>query len=495
MRLSILGFAAFGLVLAASCGSSKGGSPSDDSDAGSDSGAGSGSSTGSSSGGSGGSSSGGSSSGSSGSGSSSGTTAGDSGAFPPAGNPDGSCKTLPLPSEAQLVDTSKPTTVVGTGTPASCTFDALNTAVTKGGIITFDCGLGSRHDPRHGDAPAAHFEGQCSPPFTSSSTAATWSPSTVRARSASCRGSTIRGARTRTRSRCSASGSSTARRPPREKIPACPPAGGISNTQCSTGYDDGQGGALYMQDGNLRVIDSIFENNQAALLGPDTGGGAHYLFGTGAPSYIVNSSFLNNTASNAGGVGMLWAGAFIFNSLFEGNSAVGTGANNNNAADCTCDNGNNDNQIGSGGNGGAIYKDGGDGVNLTICGTEIKGNTANEFGPAVFLTADGSAAELIIDDSVITGNSTPIPYWQWCTDISTDNPHTERRRHVLAPTDRDDVLQLHRGSVHDDVQFVGLLRGARRSHCEPPAPRGFTRYRTTSCDTSRAKAPSSNAFG
>jgi hypothetical protein len=30
--------------------------------------------------------------------------------------------------------------VVGTGTPASCTFSALNAAVTKGGIITFDCG-------------------------------------------------------------------------------------------------------------------------------------------------------------------------------------------------------------------------------------------------------------------------------------------------------------------------------------------------------------------
>ena len=422
MRLSILGFAAFGLVLAASCGSSKGGSPSDDSDAGS--GAGSGSSTGSSSGGSGGSSSGGSSSGSSGSGSSSGTTAGDSGAFPPAGNPDGSCKTLQLPSEAQLVDTSKPTTVVGTGTPASCTFDALNTAVTKGGIITFNCGSAPVTIPvtatllppiSKGSAAAVQvvidggnlvtLDGQSSVRILS------WVHDTWRTNTDTLTLQRIR----------LVNGKTT----PTQKIAACPPANGISNTQCSTGYDDGQGGALYLQDGNLRVIDSIFENNQAALLGPDTGGGALYLFGTGAPSYIVNSSFLNNTASNAGGVGMLWAGAFIFNSLFEGNSAVGTGANNNNAADCTCDNGNNDNQIGSGGNGGAIYKDGGDAVNLTICGTEIKGNTANEFGPAVFLTADGSAAELIIDDSVITGNSTPIPYWQWCTDISTDNPHTE----------------------------------------------------------------------
>ena len=40
---------------------------------------------------------------------------------------------------APLVDTSKPTTVVGTGTPASCTA-ALDAAVARGGIVTFDCG-------------------------------------------------------------------------------------------------------------------------------------------------------------------------------------------------------------------------------------------------------------------------------------------------------------------------------------------------------------------
>ncbi len=423
MRISALGVSAFGLVLAASCG---GGSGNSGSSGGSDAGSGASSSSGSSSG-SGGSSSGssGSSSGGGGSGSSSGTTPpGDSGAFPPAGNPDGSCKTLPLPTEAQLVDTSKPTTVVGTGTAASCTFAALNTAVTKGGIVTFDCGAAPvtiavtatlLPPVSKGSAPAVAvvidggnkvtLDGQGSVRIMS------WVHDTWRTNMDTLTLQRIR----------LIHGKAT----PTQSIPACPPSGGISNAMCSTGYDDGQGGALYMQDGNLRVvIDCIFEHNQAAMLGPDTGGGALYLFGTGSPSYIVQSSFLNNTASNAGGVGMLWAGAFIFNSLFEGNSAVGTGANSNDATKCTCNNGNNKNQIGSGGNGGAIYKDGGDAAALTICGTEIKGNSAKEFGPAVFLTADGSSAQLVIDDSMITGNSTPISYWQWCTDVSTDNPHT-----------------------------------------------------------------------
>jgi hypothetical protein len=209
---------------------------------------------------------------------------------------------------------------------------------------------------------------------------------------------------------------------PTQKIPPCPAANGIANTACSTGYDDGQGGALYMQDGELVVIDSVFEQNQAALLGPDTGGGAIYIFGSASPAYVMQSSFLDNTASNAGAIGMLASGAFIFDSLFEGNSAVGTGANNNDATMCTCNNGSDPNQIGSGGNGGAVYSDG-NALDVTICGTEIKNNTAKEFGPAVFMTNDGRGGKLIIDDSLVTGNSTPISYWQWCTDVSTDFPH------------------------------------------------------------------------
>jgi len=49
---------------------------------------------------------------------------------------------------------------------------------------------------------------------------------------------------------------------------------------CSQGWDDGQGGAVYMRDGNLTVIDSIFTGNQAAPLGSDTGGGAIYVQGS-----------------------------------------------------------------------------------------------------------------------------------------------------------------------------------------------------------------------
>ena len=61
----------------------------------------------------------------------------DPGDGPPAGNPDGHCD---VPADAQAEDTSSPRTVVGNGTPDSCTSAAVVDAVAKGGIITFDCG-------------------------------------------------------------------------------------------------------------------------------------------------------------------------------------------------------------------------------------------------------------------------------------------------------------------------------------------------------------------
>ncbi|MCX5747457.1 MAG: hypothetical protein NT062_33755, partial [Proteobacteria bacterium] len=56
---------------------------------------------------------------------------------PAAGNPDGHCA---VPGEAAAEDSTTPTTVVGTGTPESCTSAAVIDAVARGGVITFDCG-------------------------------------------------------------------------------------------------------------------------------------------------------------------------------------------------------------------------------------------------------------------------------------------------------------------------------------------------------------------
>ena len=89
-----------------------------------------------------------------------------------------------------------------------------------------------------------------------------------------------------------------------------------------------------MRDGNLTVIDCIFTGNQAAQLGPDTGGGAIYITGSKNGAVIVGSTFTNNSGANAGAVGSLYAELDIYNSLFENNTATGHGANNDDTDRC-----------------------------------------------------------------------------------------------------------------------------------------------------------------
>ena len=57
--------------------------------------------------------------------------------WPEAGTLEALCS---VTAEAQAVDTGLPDTVVGDGTPESCTSQAFVDAVAAGGIITFDCG-------------------------------------------------------------------------------------------------------------------------------------------------------------------------------------------------------------------------------------------------------------------------------------------------------------------------------------------------------------------
>jgi predicted outer membrane repeat protein len=164
------------------------------------------------------------------------------------------------------------------------------------------------------------------------------------------------------------------------------------------------------------VIDCIFENNHAAEVGPDTGGGAIYVEGSKHGLVIEGSTFRNNEASNAGAVGGLFCEHRIYDSLFEDNTATGHDANNNDPNQCSAMN-NGQNQIGSGGNGGAIYSDGIN-VDLYVCGSKIVNNAAgnNAFGGGLFFTSNNFAGDLSIIDSTVTGNTGG--HW---TNVSTGN--------------------------------------------------------------------------
>jgi hypothetical protein len=318
------------------------------------------------------------------------TTSPDGGPLPQAGNPDGSCA-AGVPQRGKPADTSSPTTVVGTGTAASCGFAELSAAVAKGGVITFDCGsapvtitvtatlnlpinkntvLDGGNKITLDGANAVQILRWDSPNFQATDFGLTLQHLAL-----------INGKTT-----------------PTKAIPAAP-------APCSQGYNDGQGGALYMRDGNLTVIDTIFQNNHGAPLGPDTGGGAIYIVGSKQGAMIVNSTFAGNAASNAGAVGGLFAELDVYNSLFTGNTAVGNGANNDDATKCSVLN-NGQHEIGSGGNGGALYSDGQSG-NVVLCGDAITGNAAGvgAFGGGLFFTSNNMAGTLSITDTTMTGNT------------------------------------------------------------------------------------------
>ena len=122
---------------------------------------------------------------------------------------------------------------------------------------------------------------------------------------------------------------------------------------------------------------------------------------------IVNGSvFTDNSASNAGAIGGLFATEVIYNSLFQNNRATGNGANFDDASMCSYIN-NGQNEAGSGGNGGAIYQDGGKSTNVFLCGVDIVGNAAGgkAFGGGVFMTSNDWSGTITVQDSIINGNT------------------------------------------------------------------------------------------
>jgi hypothetical protein len=297
-----------------------------------------------------------------------------------------------LPAGAQPVDVSSPTTVVGTGSKESCTFDALNAAAKKGGIITFNCGAGAvtipvtatmvlpvKTDTVIDGGGTITLDGQHSvqifnftePDWMKNETRVTLQHLTV----------------------------SNGKTTPVEAIPTAP-------APCSQGYNDGEGGALFMRNGNLTIIDCTFSGNQGAPRGPDTGGGAIYITGSKHGALIANSVFTGNQASNAGAVGALFATLEIYDSMFRDNQATGDGANNNDPSKCDAIN-NGQNEVGSGGNGGAIYQDGGSATNVLLCGVDVENNAAGTgaFGGGVFMTSNDFSGTITVQDSIITGNT------------------------------------------------------------------------------------------
>ncbi len=299
---------------------------------------------------------------------------------PPAGNPDGTCD---IPAEAGPKDTSSPDHVIGDGTPASCTAQAVIDTIALGGIITFDCGP----DPITItlDQPAKIVNDTGPEIVIDGGGLVTLSGG---GHSRILYMNTCDQDQHWTTSHCQNQDSPHLTVQNLTFIDA--------DSRGETDYDGG--GAIWVRGGRFKVVNSRFFNNVCAETGPDVGGGAIRVFSQfdGQPVYVVNSTFggadgLGNTGSNGGGISSIGVSWTIINSLFSYNHAVGNGGNP--AMSGTP----------GGGSGGAIYNDGNT-MTLTLCGSDIEHNDVNAFGSAIFFVSNDHTGNVVIDRCTITNN-------------------------------------------------------------------------------------------
>lgn len=182
--------------------------------------------------------------------------------------------------------------VVGDGTPASCTEDALRAAVARSGAITFNCGS--------------------APHTIALSNEIMITQDTV-----------INGGGTRQGGLITISGEGRTR---------------VFNTTDRTDFtvrnltvanggdpEDGMGGGIRIGwRSSLTVENAIFENNDGTAGGLERGGGA---IATDSDTSVTvrDSLFRNNRGTNGGAINVLWCGLTIENSVFENNDATAGG--------------------------------------------------------------------------------------------------------------------------------------------------------------------------
>ena len=301
------------------------------------------------------------------------------------GNPDGH---FYVPPAGRAVDTRHPDHVIGSGRPASCTSAAVVRAVAAGGIVTFDCGpkpvtivmtstagvVKTRHlVVLDGGGLVTLSGGGRRRILYSNTCAGTWStddcvnqpyPQVV------VQNITFEDGYDGThQATCTANAPS-----------------------CWYGGVDG-GGAIYVEGGQFKAVNSRFLDNRCYAYGPDLGGGAIRVLAQyqNRPVYITGDTFRGGRCSNGGALSSISVQWNVLNSEFVDNRAVGWGANP--AADGTP----------GGGSGGAIYLDGKD-DNVLIAGTVMENNSAREGGGAVFDVVDSGYGALTFNESHLHHN-------------------------------------------------------------------------------------------
>jgi hypothetical protein len=160
---------------------------------------------------------------------------------------------------------------------------------------------------------------------------------------------------------------------------------------CDNGGAGGGGGAVFATQNGLSVSGSTFDSNSCAATGPDVGGAgvrAYIMHGT---VLVSGSTFTDNSCSNGAALSSISASWTVQHSTFTGNQATGNGANP--PAKGTP----------GGGSGGAIYNDGNK-MHLSLVDSTLENNTANEGGGAIFFVSDDRSGTMSISGSRLIGN-------------------------------------------------------------------------------------------
>jgi hypothetical protein len=297
-----------------------------------------------------------------------------------AGNPNGHAA---IPADAQAVDTSHPTRVIGTGSPASCTSEAVVAAVAAGGISTFSCGpapvtitLKTTAKVHNANGPRIVLDGGGKVTLSGGGQRRILYMNTCDAKQGW------------TTSHCQD------QETPQLTVQNLTFADGNSTGELT----EGGGGAVFVRGGRFKVVNSRFVRNRCDPTGPDLGGAAIRVLSQshGLPVYIVNSTFggasgQGGSCANGGALSSIGVSWVVLNSVLTYNTAIGRGANPARGG------------TPGGGSGGAIYTDG-NLFTVKLAGTLVENNHANEGGGAVFFVSNDRTGTMSIEGSTLRHN-------------------------------------------------------------------------------------------
>ncbi len=280
--------------------------------------------------------------------------------------------------EAHTSTTDIAGTVVGTGTPASCTSRAVVRAVAKGGLITFDCG----------PQPVTIAMKRTAKVVNTSASVVLDGGGRVTLSGQGRRRilylNTCDRAQVWTTSHCNDQAE------PLLVVKRMRFADGNATGET---VDGGGGGAIFARGGRLTILDSTFVDNRCDRTGPDVGGGAVRVLDQhrDRPVVVRRSTFTGGRCSNGAALSSIGVSWRISSSTFTDNDAIGRGANPQRPGSP------------GGGSGGAIYLDG-NAIHLVVKDSTITGNHAREGGGAIFFVSNDRTGTLAIDGSRLEDN-------------------------------------------------------------------------------------------